>query len=82
MKALSPPLKSLRKTVLLPVMVLALSLGLWPQNTPATSQTQTQPQTQPQQETPAAGGPQGDIGPMAIPKKKPEDEKLKEQDRK
>jgi VWFA-related protein len=32
---------------------------------------------QPQQPPPAAGGPQGDTGPIAVPKKKPEEEKPK-----
>src|SRR3954447_5225898 len=39
------------------------------------NQSQTQSSQQPQSQTqqvPAAGGPQGDIGPMAIPKKKEE----------
>ena len=39
------------------------------QDSRSSSQT---PQTQ---APPEAGGPQGDIGPMAVPKKKPEDEK-------
>jgi VWFA-related protein len=41
-----------------------------------TSSSPTQPSSQ-QPDTPAAGGPQGDIGPIAVPKKKPEEEKPK-----
>src|SRR4051812_6323991 len=41
-----------------------------PANTQATPSTQTP--TKPQ--TPEAGGPQGDIGPIAVPKKKPEEQ--------
>ena len=37
--------------------------------------SQTQQGAQQQQQTPEAGGPTGDIGPIAVPKKKPEDEK-------
>ena len=43
------------------------------QNTP--NQSQSQQGSQQQQQTPEAGGPTGDIGPIAVPKKKPEDEK-------
>lgn len=39
------------------------------------SQNPSQSQSQQQQAPPEAGGPQGDIGPMAVPKKKAEDEK-------
>lgn len=38
-------------------------------------QTQQNQQKKPDQPPPAAGGPQGDIGPIAVPKKKPEEEK-------
>jgi VWFA-related protein len=57
----------LRKFAL--ILILALLAGSSPlggQNTP-----------QQQPDTPAAGGPQGDIGPIAVPKKKPEEEKPK-----
>jgi len=39
------------------------------------SQNSSQNPGSQQPQTPEAGGPQGDIGPMAVPKKKPEDEK-------
>jgi VWFA-related protein len=42
-----------------------------PQNPP---QPQQQQQQQPDQTTPAEGGPTGDTGPMAMPKKKPSDD--------
>jgi VWFA-related protein len=45
------------------------------QSTPSTTQGQTadQQKQQQQQQNPAAGGPQGDIGPIAVPKKKTDD---------
>lgn len=39
------------------------------------NQSQNQQGAQQQTQTPEAGGPTGDIGPIAVPKKKPEDEK-------
>src|SRR3954454_2578335 len=41
--------------------------------TPTQSQTPDQQKQQQQQQNPSAGGPQGDIGPMAVPKKKTEE---------
>src|SRR6185436_10384275 len=55
--------------LVLAVAGLALGLTFAAQ----TSSSQTKPQQPP--DTPAAGGPQGDTGPIAIPKKKPEEEK-------
>jgi VWFA-related protein len=55
--------------LVLTVAGLALGLTFAAQ----TSSSQTKPQQPP--DTPAAGGPQGDTGPIAIPKKKPEEEK-------
>ncbi|HEX4486259.1 MAG TPA: VWA domain-containing protein [Terriglobales bacterium] len=57
---------------------LALALGLpssaWGQNT-QDQNTQDQSAQQPQsQSQPDAGGPQGDMGPIIVPKKKPEDQ--------
>jgi VWFA-related protein len=46
------------------------------QNSQSTQNSQQTPQNQGAQQAPAeAGGPTGDIGPIAVPKKKPEDEK-------
>src|SRR3954467_10550153 len=41
--------------------------------TPSTSPTTATPPTKQQQQNPEAGGPQGDTGPIAVPKKKPEE---------
>ncbi|MCU1343572.1 MAG: hypothetical protein JWN92_2995, partial [Candidatus Acidoferrum typicum] len=53
------------------------------QTTPSTTQGQTadQQKQQQQQQNPAAGGPQGDIGPMAVPKKKTEDKPPEKQEK-
>ena len=52
------------------VLAMVVASPLWaqsPQDSPA------QPQGAPGQQAPAAaGGPQGDIGPYSVPKKKPE----------
>ncbi len=61
-------------------VLLVLGAGLWGQSqTPpsssssSSSQTQTKKPDQPTQESPAeAGGPAGDVGPIAVPKKKEE----------
>ena len=62
------------------MLALALSLSLFLAVSPASAQDQTQtpPQTndngKPKQDVPAeAGGPSGDIGPYAIPKKNPDE---------
>jgi len=60
----------LSKIVIIGLFCLAFATFPSPaQNSQGSSQN---PQTQ---TPPEAGGPQGDIGPMAVPKKKPEDEK-------
>jgi VWFA-related protein len=64
-------------------VILLLSLALSATAQTSTTTTQQQSSTTPdqksadkqKQETPAAGGPQGDVGPIAIPKKKPAEEK-------
>lgn len=61
------PAKSRIFAFLLPVALLLAST--------AGAQTPTAPEQKP--DTPAAGGPQGDTGPIAVPKKKPEEEKPK-----
>src|SRR4051812_20671106 len=54
-------------------LVLSPALALAQQSEPAKpDQSQTPKQ---QQQNPSAGGPQGDIGPIAVPKKKPTEEK-------
>ncbi len=60
------------RAVLLVVLVMLSALSAGAQNTPATPTT---PQQQPDQATPDAGGPGGDSGVIALPKKKeaPED---------
>src|SRR5437660_8862412 len=45
------------------------------QNSSQNQQNQQNQNGQQQQASPEAGGPTGDIGPIAVPKKKPEDEK-------
>ncbi len=62
---------AIRIALILSIVGLACVLTLAAQN----SSSQSKPQQQPQPDTPAAGGPQGDIGPIAVPKKKPEEEK-------
>lgn len=47
-------------------LALGLGLGAWAQSPPAS------PQPQQQQQSPEAGGPSGDVGPIAVPKKKEE----------
>lgn len=64
----------MKKTlVVFALFTLCFTLTGWAQGSPQQNQSsqQSQPQSQTQQ-VPAAGGPQGDIGPMAIPKKKDE----------
>jgi VWFA-related protein len=64
----------MKKTFLVfALFTLCFTLTGWAQGSPQQSQSsqQAQPPSQTQQ-VPAAGGPQGDIGPMAIPKKKDE----------
>jgi VWFA-related protein len=52
------------------------SIARNPQNNGSDGQNSSSQQSGSQQQAPAeAGGPQGDIGPIAVPKKKPEDEK-------
>src|SRR4051812_45172482 len=50
-----------------------LAFGQTSQTPSNPSQTPDQQKQQQQQQNPAAGGPQGDIGPMAVPKKKTEE---------
>src|SRR5512142_1448272 len=58
----------------LAIIILALSLVM--AGVPLRAQSQTPPapaqQQKPQQQVPEAGGPQGDIGPYSVPKKKEE----------
>lgn len=62
------------------VLAMALAVGGTAQDSSSNAQNSTtqQPQQQPQQQQPQqppageAGGPQGDIGPIAVPKKNPE----------
>ena len=65
-----------KRFVHLPLFTLLFALVSWGQGSQQQSSSQSQTQSQaPQSQTqqvPAAGGPQGDIGPMAIPKKKDE----------
>lgn len=62
---------AMKKTLaLFPLVTLLFALAHG-QTTQQSQQQSQQPQSQTQQ-VPAAGGPQGDIGPMAIPKKKEE----------
>jgi VWFA-related protein len=51
------------------------SIARNPQNNASDGQNSSSQQSGSQQAPPEAGGPQGDIGPIAVPKKKPEDEK-------
>lgn len=63
------------------ILLLSLVLSSSAQTSTSTSQQQSSTTTdqksadKQKQETPAAGGPQGDVGPIAIPKKKPTEEK-------
>jgi VWFA-related protein len=50
-----------------------LAMGQTSQSSSSPSQTPEQQKQQQQQQNPAAGGPEGDIGPMAVPKKKTEE---------
>lgn len=67
-----------QKRARLPVMAVALAAllavggALWAQST-SSSQPQTKTPDKPTQQAPAeAGGPEGDVGPIAVPKKKEE----------
>ena len=66
---------------LLTVLTVFIALGL-PAASDAQQQQQAQPNPQQQQNqqntTPSSGGPQGDMGPIAIPKKKEEEPKKEE----
>src|SRR5262245_49078099 len=77
-KANSPYLLRLTTAVLIVcVLVIAPITSMRAQSsqsTPANSQQNPKKPDQ-QQAPPEAGGPQGDIGPIAVPKKKPEEEK-------
>lgn len=65
----------LRKALLAAICTIVFATFPSPaQNTQNSSQSQQNQGSQPQAPA-AAGGPQGDIGPIAVPKKKPEDEK-------
>jgi VWFA-related protein len=55
---------------------------LAPSSLVAQGQPQAQPSPTPQTSTPEAGGPGGDIGPIAVPKKAPEEPKKEEAPRK
>ena len=59
------PRRRIRKFALVVVGVFTLTLAAWGQQQPAPSQPQTEA-------PPEAGGPQGDVGPLAMPKKKEE----------
>jgi VWFA-related protein len=68
------------RTVLITVLTVALfvlpSIARNPQNNASDGQNSSSQQGGSQQQAPPeAGGPQGDIGPIAVPKKKPEEEK-------
>ena len=67
----------LPKIVVIGLLVLAVATFPSPaQNTQGSTQSQSsQTQGSQTQAPPAAGGPSGDIGPIAVPKKKPEEEK-------
>ncbi len=55
------------------VFALTLSLSAWAQSTPENPQQQAPAAGQQQKpQVPEAGGPQGDVGPIALPKKKEE----------
>lgn len=65
---MKPP--KFRETRLILVLMFALVLSI-----PVCAQDQGAQQQQPQSQSPAeAGGPQGDMGPIIVPKKKPEDQ--------
>jgi VWFA-related protein len=72
-------LKSVTLAVLLAALILSwagVAQSQQPSQTPPPGQTTQQPGQKPEQTTtPEAGGPQGDIGPIAIPKKKEEQKK-------
>src|SRR5436305_963273 len=63
-------LAPLRKMVI--VSLFAIAFATFPSPAQNTQKTSQNPQTQ---APAAAGGPSGDIGPIAVPKKKPEEEK-------
>jgi len=69
--------------VLIAVMLAApvLAMGQTSQSSSSPSQTPEQQKQQQQQQNPAAGGPQGDIGPMAVPKKKTEEKPPEKQEK-
>jgi VWFA-related protein len=77
-KANSPQLLRLITAVaILCVLVIApiTSLKAQSSQTPPANSQQNPKKPDQQQAPPEAGGPQGDIGPIAVPKKKPEEEK-------
>ena len=68
-------------------LLTAIALAwLWRPLATAQGQSQSQPSPSPQQQqnqqntTPSAGGPEGDIGPIAVPKKKVEEEPPKKEE--
>ncbi|HUQ49280.1 MAG TPA: VWA domain-containing protein [Terriglobales bacterium] len=61
----------MRKSCLILLIALVASVPLTAQS--STSSQQKKPPAGQEQAPPAAGGPQGEIGPIAVPKKKPEE---------
>ncbi len=62
-----------RRHALRNLFIMALTVALLLSTTPLLAQeSSSKPQQQPAQQVPEAGGPQGDIGPYSVPKKKEE----------